>query len=181
MIVHDSFLQGNDSVVGDVNVFRADFRATLRDVAVTDAVRGAQFFEAILGIERMHLERGGVNQKARADEFVVLPVIAQDVANVLAEKTLDAFPEFLDAIDVRLLHPPGAVGGVRLPGLEGGNCHLRAEVRRDIRREHPRAVQGRSSAERRRMGRITRQDVLAAGNLRDGSSEAEEGRRRPSR
>ena len=65
----------------------------------------------------MHLERGDVNKKARPDELVVLVMIAQHMADILAKKTLDAFPEFLDAIDVLLLpsarshpaHPAGAV------------------------------------------------------------------------
>src|SRR6266404_7792135 len=93
-IIHDPFLQRDDPVVGDLNVLRANFRATFGDVAVADPVRRAQFFEAILGIERMHLERGGVNEKARADEFVVLAMVAQDVADVLAKEALDTFPEF---------------------------------------------------------------------------------------
>ena len=48
----------------------------------------------------MHLERGGVDEEARADELVVLVVIAQDVADVLAQEALDALAEFLHAIDV---------------------------------------------------------------------------------
>ena len=45
---------------------------------------------------------------------VVLVVVAQDVADVLAQEALDALAELLDAVDVLLLHAPGAVGGVRL-------------------------------------------------------------------
>ena len=48
----------------------------------------------------MHLERGRINQETRPDELIVHVVIAQDVANILAKKALDAFPKFLDAIDV---------------------------------------------------------------------------------
>ena len=45
--------------------------------------------------------------------FVVLVVVAQDVADVLAEEALDALAEFLHAVDVLLLHAPGAVRRVR--------------------------------------------------------------------
>ena len=68
----------------------------------------------VLHVERMHLQRGGVDKKARADEFVEFPMLAQHVADVLAQKTLDALAELLHAIDVRLLHAPGAVGRVGL-------------------------------------------------------------------
>ena len=68
------------------------------------------------GVERMHLERRRVDEEARADELVVLVVIAQHVADVLAEEALDALAELLHAIDVALRHAPGAVGGVGGPG-----------------------------------------------------------------
>ena len=44
---------------------------------------------------------------------VVLVVIAQDVADVLAQEALDALAEFLHAVDVFLGHAPGAVGARR--------------------------------------------------------------------
>src|SRR5471032_1512146 len=81
--VHYALFQRNDSVVGDLNTFRANLRAALRNVAVTDALRIAQFLEPVLRIERMHLERGDVNEKTWADEFSVLVVIAQHVADIL--------------------------------------------------------------------------------------------------
>src|SRR6476469_6916149 len=95
MIIYDPFLQRNNSVVGNVNILGANLRATLRDVAVTNPVRGSQLLEPILGVERMHLQRRGINQKTRPDELIVLPVVAQHVANVLAEEAFDTFPEFL--------------------------------------------------------------------------------------
>jgi hypothetical protein len=60
----------------------------------------------------VHLERGGVNEQARPDEAVVLLVLAQDVADVLAQKALDALTKLLDPLDVLLRDPPGAVRGV---------------------------------------------------------------------
>ena len=73
-----------------------------------------------------------VNQKARADEFVVLLVIAQDVADILAKKTLDAFPEFLHAIDVVLRHPPGAIGASGGARLEFLDLFLHPKIPRNI-------------------------------------------------
>ena len=70
----------------------------------------------------MHLERRGVDQETRADELLVLVVIAQHVADVLAQEALDALAELLHAIDVRLRHAPGAVGGVAARGLNGLIC-----------------------------------------------------------
>ena len=61
MIIYDPFLQGNNSVVGNVNILGTNLRATLRDIAVTNPVGGSQLLEPILSVERMHLQRGGVN------------------------------------------------------------------------------------------------------------------------
>ena len=66
----------------------------------------------------MHFQRRHVNEETRADKFIVHLVIAQDVANILAKKTFDAFPELLYAIDVLLLHPPRSIGRVRRAWLE---------------------------------------------------------------
>ena len=77
-----------------------------------------QVRHAVLGVERVHLQRRRVDQEPRADELVVLVVVAQDVAHVLAQEALDALAELLHAVDVLLLHPPGAVGGVGLARLE---------------------------------------------------------------
>jgi len=84
--------------------------AALCDVAIANSLGVSQFLQPIFGIERMHLQRRHVNQKARPDKFVVHLMVAQHVANILAEKTFDAFPEFLNPIDVGLLHPPCAIG-----------------------------------------------------------------------
>src|SRR5947207_9219898 len=81
----------------------------------------------------MHLERGGVDQKARTDELVVLAVIAEDMADILAKETLDAFPEFLDAIDVFLLHSPGAIRRVGRTRLEGLDLFLYSKIPGHVR------------------------------------------------
>src|SRR5262249_52608928 len=97
-LVRDALLHRDDPVVGDPDALGADLGATLRDVAVADAVRLLQVFHPILDVERVHLEVRGVDQEARADELVVEPVLAQDVADVLAEEALDALPELLHPV-----------------------------------------------------------------------------------
>src|SRR5262245_29227132 len=130
--IDDALLEGNDRVVGDRNVLGADLRAALRDVAVADALRFLQLGDPILGVERVHLECRGVDDEARADELIVLVVIAQDVTDVLAQIALDALAEFLDAIDVRLLHPPRTVRRVGRARLERLDALLHLEVPRHV-------------------------------------------------
>ena len=77
---------------------------------------------AVVGVERVHLERGQPHEEARAGERrLVLLVVADDVADVLAQEALDALVELLDAVDVLLLirRVPSASGGL---GLNGGIC-----------------------------------------------------------
>ena len=113
-------------------MFRANFRAALGDVAITDAVVVLQIRDAIFGIERMHFQRSGVQQEAGSDELVMLVMIAQHMANVLAEKTLDALSEFLYAIDVFLHHCPRSVGVIWFSWLKWFDLLLDAEVPTDI-------------------------------------------------
>jgi hypothetical protein len=71
---------------------------------------------AVRRVERVHLERRREGQEPRTDELIVQVMIAQDVADVLAEEALDALPELLHAIDVgcRMRQvPSGAVGRPR--------------------------------------------------------------------
>src|ERR1044071_9947620 len=80
----------------------------------------------------MHLEGGGVHKKSRTDEFFVLLMVTQHVADILTQKALDALPEFLNPIDVRLLHAPRSVGRVGLPRRELLDLLLDLEVPRYI-------------------------------------------------
>src|ERR1700683_3622935 len=115
--IDDAFLERDDGVVGDRDVLWAHLRAALRDVAVTNSEGLFQLVDAVLRVGRVHLQSGGVDEEPRADELVVLPVVAQDVADVLAEEALNALPELLDPVDVLLLHPPRAAWRLGLPGL----------------------------------------------------------------
>src|SRR5712692_10164834 len=54
----------------------------------------------------MHFQSRDAHKKAWAPELFLLFVIAQHVANVLAEKTLDALAKLLHAIDLALIHLP---------------------------------------------------------------------------
>src|SRR5580692_4189796 len=81
----------------------------------------------------MHLQRRGVDEESRTDEFIVHLVIAQNVADILAQETLDAFTEFLNAVDVFLIHEPSAVSIIRLARLELFDGLLDAKIPRDIR------------------------------------------------
>src|SRR3954453_18903040 len=104
--VHHPLLQRDDAVVGEVDALGADLAAALRDVAVAQP-------EVLLGgvapvdhVERVHVQLGQPDQEPRPGEgALVLLVVADDVAGVLAEVALDALAELLRALDVHLLHP----------------------------------------------------------------------------
>ena len=81
----------------------------------------------------MHLQRRGVHQEARPDEFIFLVVVADDVADILAQEALNALAELLHAVNVLLVHGPGAISIVRLARLERLDGLLDAEVPADIR------------------------------------------------
>src|SRR6266850_848871 len=130
--VYDTLFQRNDRVVCDSDVFGANFGATLCDVAIAEALRLLQFGKPILRIERMHLQCRDMNKKTRANEFVVLAMVAQDVADILAKETFDALPKFLDPVDVHLGHPPGPVGRIRRARLEFFDLLLDLEFPRDV-------------------------------------------------
>jgi hypothetical protein len=62
-------------------------------------------------------------------------VFAQDVADVLAEKTLNAFAELLHPVHILLIHTPGPVFMIRWTGFELFDLFLGAEIPRDIGRQ----------------------------------------------
>ena len=57
-------------------------------------------------VDRVHLEPGDPHEEARAHERLLGLVVAQHVADVLAQEALDALAELLDAVDVLLLPAP---------------------------------------------------------------------------
>ncbi len=76
-----------------------------------------------------------MNEKPRADELVVLVVVPQDVAHVLAQEALDALAEFLNAIGIFLSHSPGPVRSVGLSRLKRLDPHLHLVVPRHVRHQ----------------------------------------------
>src|SRR5258708_3867547 len=85
----DALFQRNDPVVRDVDVLGADLRAALGDVAVTHPRVLLHVRDAVGRVDRVHLELRRVDEVARSDELVEFGVLAQHVADVLAEEALD--------------------------------------------------------------------------------------------
>src|SRR5262249_51786508 len=86
-------LEGDDRVVRDVDVLRADLGAALGDVAHPDAGLAPQQRPPVGGVLRVHLQPGYANHEAGAEERVLAVVPAQHVAHVLAQEALDALAE----------------------------------------------------------------------------------------
>src|SRR5690606_23762621 len=127
-LIDDAFLQRDDRIIGDRDVLGADLGAAFGDVAEADAVFVADFGDAVFGVERVHLEGGEVDEVAGSGELRVLAVLAQHMADVLAQEALDALAELLHAVDVGLMHGPASVGVVGLARLEGLDALLDAVV-----------------------------------------------------
>ena len=90
----------------------------------------------------MHLQLRRVDEQPRADELLVQLVITQHVTHVLTEEALDAFPEFLNAIGVRLLHAPCPIRRIGRPRSEFPDPRFGAEVRRNIGHQIPHRRKG---------------------------------------
>src|SRR5262249_35162843 len=91
------------------------FGAALGDIAVAQAVFFLGLVAPIPGVQRVHFQLGDAHQKARPGErLLVFLVVADHVADVLTEETLDALAELLRALDVDLRHPVFA--GLQLLG-----------------------------------------------------------------
>ena len=84
-----------------MDIFRANFGAALRDIAEADAQFVLEQFGAGDSVQRMHLEPGDSDKETRPPELFFFVVLAQNVANILAEEAFDAFAKFLHAVDVR--------------------------------------------------------------------------------
>ena len=87
-------------------MFWADFSTALSYVAHSQTVLFLCGFLAVSqGIERMHIQLGYPDKETRPSKgFLVLFMIANDVAGILAEEALDAFAELLTALDIYLFH-----------------------------------------------------------------------------
>ena len=87
-------------------------------VAVADPLGLSELLNAVSNIKRVHFQSRRVDKEARPDELIMLPVVAQDVTDVLAKKALNALPKFLNPIHIALLHPPGSVVSIGWPRRE---------------------------------------------------------------
>src|SRR5579885_126849 len=127
--VHHPFFQRNDGVVRDVNLLGTYFRAALRDVAVADAELLAQHRNAVRRVQRMHFEAGHAHKKSRAAELLLFVMIAQHVADILAQEAFNALAEFLYPVNFPLVHLPFRA---RL-GLKRRNLLVHTVVPGDVR------------------------------------------------
>src|SRR6202034_1909905 len=129
--VHHPFFHRDDGVVGDLDVLGADLGAALGDVAHAEPGLLSDQLAAVVGVERVHLELGEADEEPGPGVVgLVLLVISDDVADVLAHEALDALAELLTPLDVDLSH---AIA-VRGAGWGRERRHLlgHLEVERDV-------------------------------------------------
>src|SRR3989441_1672291 len=175
-LVGHPLLERDDPVVGDVNVLGTDLGAALGDVAEADAGRVLDVGRAVHRVERVHVEAGQLDEEARPRErALVLLVIADDVADVLAQEALDALVELLDAIDVLLHHPVRAVGLRWLDAQRWDRLGL-LEVEPDIRDE---VADERERTDRRHGDRLTLGEEVHAGHAHEPRLAVDLGAARP--
>src|SRR6266436_768033 len=102
--VRHPFLERDDAIVGDLDVLGADLGAAARDVAEARPELPSDRGDPVVRVERVHLERRQSNHEARPDEGVLARLVAQDMADVLAQVALDALAELLHPVHVLLHH-----------------------------------------------------------------------------
>ena len=135
MFVHHALFERDYGIVCDSYTFGTDVRAAFGDVAISYSVIVSKIVHAVLAVERMHLERRDVDQRARPDEMIMQRMLTKDMTHILAEKTLDALPKLLNSINVLLRRSPCSVGGIRWPRFKLLNCLLYPVVPRNIRHQ----------------------------------------------
>src|SRR5216683_4427855 len=92
----DAFFHRDERVVGDLDVLGADLCAALGDVAVAEPEVLLRDHAAVGRVGGVHLELGDPHQEPGAGErALVLGMVTDDVAGVLAQVALDALAEFL--------------------------------------------------------------------------------------
>src|SRR5712675_1962512 len=74
--VHHPLLQRNNGVIRNVNIFRADLRATFRDVAKPDAQLILQQLRPRNAIHRMHFQSRHAHKKSRSAKLLVLVMVS---------------------------------------------------------------------------------------------------------
>src|SRR5918995_634924 len=99
-LVHHPLLERNDRIIGNRDVFGTNLGAALGDVAVPDTLGPPKVSHPVLHIQRMHFQCGHMDQEAGTDELLVQMVVAEHVADILAEKALDALAKLLHPVDI---------------------------------------------------------------------------------
>src|SRR5215831_14133658 len=143
-----AFLHRDYRVVGDLDVFRAGLGAALGDGAVAQAEVVLGDLPAVGGVGRVHLQFRDPHQEPGAGEgALVLRVVADHVAHVLAQEALDALAELLRALHVDLLHPELARADRGIRG-ERGDLPRLGEVERHVGDEVPDHREGAQRGDR---------------------------------
>src|SRR5689334_16588535 len=135
--VRYALLHRDDRVVGDLDALGADLGAALGDVAHAEAGCVLGHLDPVVLVQRVHVQLGVPEEEAGSGEGrLVLLVVTDDVAGVLAQEALDALAELLAALDVDLGHPTLAVGIARAEIRVGQLLGLLV-VERDVRDQVP--------------------------------------------
>src|SRR6266851_2272666 len=108
-----------------------------------------------------------LNEEARTDEASMHLVVAEDVANVLAEEALDALAKLLHPFDVLLRHSPGTVRRIRRTRLEFPDLLLHLEVPGNVGHQIPNSRERLHRLNRHRLGEIQIPHPRHAHQLRD--------------
>src|SRR5260370_14602667 len=106
VFIHYPLLERDDGVVGDVDIFGAHLGAALGDVAEPEAQFLLQHLCPRDAVKGLHLKRSRAHEEARSAELLLFAVVAQNVADILAEKALNALAKFLHAVHIALVHLP---------------------------------------------------------------------------
>src|SRR5260370_10365298 len=106
VFIHHPLLERDDGVVGDMDIFGAYLSAALGDVAETDAQFLLQHLCPRDAVQRMHVKRSRTDEEARSAKLLLFAVLAQNMADVLAEKALNALAKLLHAVHIPLVHLP---------------------------------------------------------------------------
>ena len=87
-------------------MFGANFGAALGDVAHTKTMfLLGSALSITQGIQGMHIKFSDSNEETRAREgLLILLVVADNMARILAEEALNALTELLASFDVNLFH-----------------------------------------------------------------------------
>src|SRR5260370_13384383 len=128
VFIHHPLLERDDGVVGDMDIFGAYLSAALGDVAETDAQFLLQHLCSRDAVKGMHLKRSRTDEEARSAKLLLFAVLAQNVADILAEKALNALAKFLHAVHIALVHLPLDAG----TRLERRDLLIHSEIPGDV-------------------------------------------------